>query len=321
MRKKRSAPRGTAPKPFVFVLMPFSQEFSDIYTFGIRGAAEDAGAYAERVDEQIFTEGILDRIFNQINKADVLVADMTDRNANVFYEVGYAHALGKVVLLLTQKVDDIPFDLKHRPHIVYGGKIGDLRGELAKRITWAIAESKNLAPQVEQISAYYNGQRLLDMTHGGEVTVAASEDMDVTVNIDIFNETPFLFPGSSYLYVLAEQGAVAVPGKFVTYKQTTGKSSLALGGLGGGREYDASMYVALQPIMLPPSQAAVNEALPVLYRLANVIPQLPPGAVEQLSIPFRRTNQAPGTQVSQYRLRIHVGPRQYEFGFRVEFGK
>ena len=82
------------------------------------------GVYAERIDEQIFSEGILDRIFNQISKADVIVADMTGkRNPNVFDQVGYAHALGKIVILLTQNTDDIPFDLKHRQHTVYGGKI------------------------------------------------------------------------------------------------------------------------------------------------------------------------------------------------------
>src|SRR5215467_9797558 len=85
----------TGPKPFVLVLMPFKKEFNDTYTFGIKGAADDVGAYAERIDEQIFSEGILDRIFNQISKADVIIADMTGRNPNVFYEVGYAHALGK----------------------------------------------------------------------------------------------------------------------------------------------------------------------------------------------------------------------------------
>src|SRR5437870_420423 len=114
--------KSTTPKPFVFVLMPFDQTFDDIYKFGIKGAAQDAGAYAERIDEQIFTEGILDRVFNQINKADVIVADMTGRNPNVFYEVGYAHALGKIGLLLTQDAADIPLDLKHQ-HIVYGGSI------------------------------------------------------------------------------------------------------------------------------------------------------------------------------------------------------
>ncbi len=133
--------KSTTPKPFVFVLMPIDEKFNDIYKFGIKGAAEDAGAYAERVDEQIFTEGILERIFNQINKADVIVADMTGRNANVFYEVGYAHALGKIVLLLTQSADDIPFDLKHKQHIVYGGKIETLRSKLTERIVWAVSES------------------------------------------------------------------------------------------------------------------------------------------------------------------------------------
>src|ERR1043165_3254363 len=135
-------PASTAPRPFVFVLMPFDSKFNDIYKFGIKGAAEDAGAYAERIDEQIFTEGILERVFNQINKADVVVADMTGRNPNVFYEVGYAHALGKTVLLLTQEADDIPFDLKHHQHTVYEGKIERLKNELTAKISWAIAESR-----------------------------------------------------------------------------------------------------------------------------------------------------------------------------------
>lgn len=135
----------TAPKPFVFVLMPFNEDFDDIYKLGIKEAAKEVGAYAERVDEQIFTEGILERIFNQISKADVIVADMTGRNPNVFYEVGYAHALGKIVLLLTQKADDIPFDLKHKQHIVYGNsgsKIQNIRNELNPKLNWAINESR-----------------------------------------------------------------------------------------------------------------------------------------------------------------------------------
>ena len=39
----------TAPKPFVFVLMPFSAEFDDIYQVGIKPACDEAGAYAERL--------------------------------------------------------------------------------------------------------------------------------------------------------------------------------------------------------------------------------------------------------------------------------
>ena len=69
--------KSTAPKPFIFVLMPFAEDFDDIYNIGIKEAAEASGAYAERLDEQIFTQNILERLYNQINKADVIVADMT----------------------------------------------------------------------------------------------------------------------------------------------------------------------------------------------------------------------------------------------------
>ncbi|HYG61069.1 MAG TPA: hypothetical protein VEL74_00690 [Thermoanaerobaculia bacterium] len=85
----------TKPKSFVFVLMPFDESFDDVYEAGIKPACKDAGAYCERVDEQIFVESILARVYNQIAKADVIIAEMTGRNPNVFYEVGYAHALNK----------------------------------------------------------------------------------------------------------------------------------------------------------------------------------------------------------------------------------
>ena len=128
----------TVPKPFVFVLMPFKEEFDDVYKLGIKKACDNAGSYAERLDDQIFQDSILQRVYNQIAKADVIVADMTGRNPNVFYETGYAHALGKHVILLTKNTDDIPFDLKHYPHIIYKGRITDLIPKLEKRVKWAI---------------------------------------------------------------------------------------------------------------------------------------------------------------------------------------
>lgn len=130
----------TKPKPFVFVLMPFDEAFTDVYRLGIKQACDKAGAYAERLDDQIFTESMLQRIYNQIAKADIIVADMTGRNSNVFYEVGYAHALGKVVIHLTKSADDIPFDLKHYPHIVYQN-VTQLLPRLELSIAWAIQQS------------------------------------------------------------------------------------------------------------------------------------------------------------------------------------
>jgi hypothetical protein len=125
-----------AAKPFAFVLMPFDQRFHDIYKLGIQAVAKDCGVVAERVDEQTYTETILERIYRQIENADFIIADMTGRNPNVFYEVGYAHAREKLVTLLTQSADDIPFDLRHHRHIVYDGSIQTLREKLKIEIEW-----------------------------------------------------------------------------------------------------------------------------------------------------------------------------------------
>lgn len=145
----------TIPKPFVFVLMPFEDKFDDVYQLGIKSACEKAGAYVERVDEQVFQESIFQRIYNQISKADIIVSDMTGRNPNVFYETGYAHALGKNVILITKNKDDIPFDLIHYPHIIYKGKINDLIPELQKRVQYFIENPPKSMPIIEQQLSFY----------------------------------------------------------------------------------------------------------------------------------------------------------------------
>jgi len=129
----------TTPRLFCFVLMPFNKAFHDIYEFGIKGACDDAGTHCERVDQQIYDGTILQRIYNQIAKADIIIADMTGQNPNVFYEVGYAHALGKTTVLVTKDTADIPFDMKHFPHIVYGDEISTLRKDLIRRLKSYVA--------------------------------------------------------------------------------------------------------------------------------------------------------------------------------------
>lgn len=124
------------PLPFVFVLMPFSNEFRDTYEFGIKLACKSARVTCQRVDEQDFDETILQRIFSEIKRADAIIADMSGRNPNVFYEVGFAHALQKRVILITKCADDIPFDLTQHAHIVYEGDLRVLQEQLAKKLKW-----------------------------------------------------------------------------------------------------------------------------------------------------------------------------------------
>jgi nucleoside 2-deoxyribosyltransferase len=129
---------------FAFVLMPFEKAYDDIYKLGIKETAAQLDIVAERIDEQIFQEGILDRIYRQIEVADIIIADMSGQNPNVFYEVGYAHAKGKLCILMTKDASDIPFDLKHHRHIVYGASINGLRDSLSEELVWAKNEIENV---------------------------------------------------------------------------------------------------------------------------------------------------------------------------------
>jgi ActR/RegA family two-component response regulator len=119
----------------VFVIMPFSPLFGDVYELGIKAAAVDCGLVCERVDEQHFTESILEVIFANIKRARFIVADVTMHNPNVFFEVGYAFAQKKPIIFVTRdNTDAIPFDLRLSPHIVYEGRITLLRQRLQERL-------------------------------------------------------------------------------------------------------------------------------------------------------------------------------------------
>jgi nucleoside 2-deoxyribosyltransferase len=58
-------------------------------------------------------------VWQSINEARVVVAELTGRNPNVFYELGIAHTLGKPVIMIAQAIEDVPFDLRHLRCILY----------------------------------------------------------------------------------------------------------------------------------------------------------------------------------------------------------
>ncbi len=289
--------KSTAPKPFIFVLMPFDEKYNDIYKFGIKGAAEDVGAYAERIDEQIFTEGILDRIFNQISKADVIVADMTKRNANVFYEVGYAHALGKVVLLLTQNSDDIPFDLQHRQHIVYGGKIETLRSRLNERLIWAISESKRQErPASERFIVSILETEIPEARFSHDIPVLKVGKWD-SIPISISNGSQDTTPAISHIYLIASDDS-----ELSIYSENPDSV-----------KYDSRFCSDCIYSVTSESQ----DGLIMQFRLKAgihplTIPPLPPGAVEQFRIyPLLHKDEL-------LKLRLHSSTNFYDFLFKLE---
>jgi len=103
-----------------FVVMPFSEPIGSYFQKIYEPAIKKAGLLPIRADADIFGTGkIIDQIWSGINSAKVLVAELTSRNPNVFYELGLAHALHKPVVLVSSNGEDVPFDLKHIRVIYY----------------------------------------------------------------------------------------------------------------------------------------------------------------------------------------------------------
>lgn len=103
-----------------FVMMPFSSPLGNYYELIYEPAIKKAGLKPVRADDDIFGTGkIMDQVWSGITNAKVLVAELTTRNPNVFYELGLAHALKKPVVLVSSNEEDVPFDLHHIRVIYY----------------------------------------------------------------------------------------------------------------------------------------------------------------------------------------------------------
>jgi hypothetical protein len=110
----------------VFVVMPFREPFDTLYHDVIRPVVEDADMIPQRVDEISGPGIILDDIRQQIEESHVVIAEVSTPNPNVFYELGYAHALNKPAILLARREPDkdLPFDIQGYRAIFYDDSIG-----------------------------------------------------------------------------------------------------------------------------------------------------------------------------------------------------
>lgn len=106
-------------KAKAFVIMPFAPDFDEIYNLFIADALTEGGFEVFRADDIRSQQNILQDIVAAIATSNLIIADLTDSNPNVYYELGIAHALRKPVILLTQNLDELPFDLRSYRVIAY----------------------------------------------------------------------------------------------------------------------------------------------------------------------------------------------------------
>jgi len=106
-----------------FVLMPFTNELTEIYQTFVKPVVEspEFGLVCKRADDIKSNRVVIQDIWKSLCEARFVIADLTGFNANVLYELGIAHTLGKETILIYQRGADVkfPFDLTHIRRIEY----------------------------------------------------------------------------------------------------------------------------------------------------------------------------------------------------------
>jgi hypothetical protein len=109
--------------PKAFVVMQFSSPFNELYQEVIKSVCEKFKLNVIRADETYGPGIILTDITKQINESRLIIAEITNPNPNVFYEVGYAHALNKPTILIAESGTKLPFDVSSFRTLFYENTI------------------------------------------------------------------------------------------------------------------------------------------------------------------------------------------------------
>jgi hypothetical protein len=126
----------------VLIIHPSTSDFKATY-LTLSDVIAKAGAARFRIDEPP-TAGrfIIAQVYRAIDRADV--CDLSTTNANVMYQLGYAHALGKPVVVIAKTVEDVPFDLSGIPFLTYVN-IHEFAHELRKMLSEALENPRAFA--------------------------------------------------------------------------------------------------------------------------------------------------------------------------------
>jgi hypothetical protein len=151
-----------------FIVMPFGEWFDKYYAEIYVPATKEAGFEPVRADGLFNTGSVMEQIWDQIKRAKVLLAELTDKNANVFYELGLSHAISKPVIFVTGNLDDVPFDLRHLRVICYDIREPNWGDKLRKSITLYLKNTK--ADPDKSIPQPFRKQKITDSKNADETT-------------------------------------------------------------------------------------------------------------------------------------------------------
>lgn len=148
-----------------FVLMPFDDRRNSYFKAILGPACEAAGLHAIKADQIYGTGAIIHDIWRSIWSAQIVIADVTGRNPNVNYELGLCHALGVPTILISEVIDDVPFDYRHRRCILYDVRSVDWQKKLENDVTETIKAVLAGNPGEEELAWPYETQ---DLKHSAD---------------------------------------------------------------------------------------------------------------------------------------------------------
>ncbi|MDT5059715.1 MAG: hypothetical protein QOH63_174 [Acidobacteriota bacterium] len=139
-KKAHTSKIGRSDKETCFTIMPFGGWFDEYYVTIYRPAIESAGLTPCRADDLYRPSTIINDIWSYTKNSRLILADLTGKNPNVFYELGLAHALAKPAIIVAESMDDVPFDLRALRVIEYNKNAPDWGGILREKIQSSISE-------------------------------------------------------------------------------------------------------------------------------------------------------------------------------------
>ena len=115
----------------------------ELYKLEIVATLGSLGIPARHIGDDEVESRITDGILDRIATSQYIIAECTEANRNVYFEIGYALGMGRNVILLIESADLIPFDLKDFPFLVHNGLIGTLQAKLERRMHHLMETSRN----------------------------------------------------------------------------------------------------------------------------------------------------------------------------------
>jgi nucleoside 2-deoxyribosyltransferase len=161
-----------------FVIMPFDEEFEDLYEDKIEPTLADHGYEVNKADSLETQRNIIQDIVNGIEDADLIIADLTGTNPNVFYELGIAHGLGIPTVLIAQDIDELPFDLEAYKTIEYSLKYDEIKKFEEELSDISSSHSEGEIEFGNPVSDYTDvdiAQSSVDAPNGGDSSVSPAD--------------------------------------------------------------------------------------------------------------------------------------------------